>query len=262
MTYLRGTEKQSIMQQKSINRRFPVLLAFLLAASVCFGATGRRHRIYEAYVNGNRTQWIQVVGEMERSTEPKTLLWKLELTEYYYGMVGYYIGAKRNDLAAPILLKASALVESALREHPGNATAMAFKGSLTAYKISLNRYKVMVLGRESLKWMEKSLNADPENVQALFDRGNAYVHAPALFGGDVEQGILMYRKALSLLEKRNLTEENWLYLHLLVTTADACKRASHPEKARPYYDRALQVEPRFRLVKDVLLPALDNLTRS
>jgi hypothetical protein len=53
-----------------------------------------------------------------------------------------------------------------------------------------------------------------------------------------------------------------LYLHLLVTTADACKRAGHPEKARPYYDRALQVEPRFRLVKDVLLPALDNLTRS
>lgn len=262
MVYLRPTEKQSIMQQKSFNRRFPVLLAFLLAASVSFGATGRRHRIYEAYVNGNRAQWIQVVGEMERSAEPKTLLWKLELTEYYYGMVGYYIGTKRNDLAAPILQKAYTLVESVLRDHPGNATAMAYKGSLTAFKISLNRYKVMVLGRESLKWLERSLDADPENVQALFDRGNAYVHAPVLFGGDVEQGILMFRKAMSLLEKRNLTEDNWLYLHLLVTTADACKRAGHPEKARPYYERALQVEPRFRLVKEGLLPALDRLTTS
>lgn len=238
------------------------MLFTLLITGICLGAPTRKQRIYEAYINGNRAQWIQVVNEMERSSEPKTLSWKLELTEYYYGMVGYYIGMKRNDLAAPILTKSNALVESVLREHPGNATAMAYKGSLTAFKISLNRMKVMILGKESLKWMEKSLTADPDNVQALFDRGNAYVHAPVLFGGDVEQGILMYRKAMSLIEKRNQLKDNWLYLHLLVTTADACKRSGHPEKARPYYERALQVEPRFRLVKEVLLPTLDNLTKS
>lgn len=250
------------MKQKSTNIRCVSILAFLLAASVCYGATSRKHLIYEAYVNGNRNQWIQVVHDMEHSTEPKTLSWKLELTEYYYGMVGYYIGIKRNDLAAPVLAKGNALVESVLRDYPGNATAMAYKGSLTAFKITLNRMKVMVLGRESLKWMEKSLEADPDNVQALIDRGNAYVHAPVIFGGNVEQGILMYRKALSHMEKRNLLNDNWVYLHLLVTTADACKRAGHPEKAKPYYERALQVEPRFRLVREVLLPALSSPTKS
>jgi tetratricopeptide (TPR) repeat protein len=260
LEYLRPTEKQSIMQQKSTNLRRLFLLSFLFAASISFGATSRRHLIYEAYINGNRAQWIQVVNEMEHSTEPKTLSWKLELAEYYYGMVGYYIGMKRNDLAAPILAKGNALIDGVLKEHPGNATALAFKGSLTAFKISLNRYKVMVLGRESLKWMEKSLASDPDNVQALFDRGNAYVHAPAIFGGDPEQGILMYRKAMSLIEKRNQLTDNWLYLHLLVTTADACNRTGHPEKARPYYERALQVEPRFRFVRETLLPALNKIS--
>lgn len=250
------------MQQKSTKRRCLSLLVFLLTASFSFGATSRKHLIYEAYVNGNRNQWLQVVTEMEHSAEPKTVAWKLELTEYYYGMVGYYIGIKRNDLAAPVLAKGNALVESVLRDHPGNATAMAYKGSLTAFKITLNRMKVMALGRESLKWMEKSLATEPDNVQALIDRGNAYVHAPVLFGGDVEQGIRMYRKAMSQLEKRNQLSDNWVYLHLLVTTADACKKAGHPEKAKPYYERALQVEPRFHLVKDVLLPALNKTTKS
>lgn len=258
MEYLRPTEKQSIMQQKSTKLRFIIFLAFLLAASLSFGATNRRHLIYDAYISGNRAQWVQVVHEMERSTETKTVSWKLELVEYYYGIVGYYIGIKRNDLAAPVLNKANTLIDGILKEHPGNATAMAFKGSLTAFKISLNRYKVMVLGRESLKWLEKSLTAEPENIQALFDRGNAYVHAPVIFGGDPEQGILMFRKAMVLMEKRNQTTENWFYLHLLITTADACKRSGHPEKGRPYYERALQVEPRFRFVKETLLPALDK----
>ena len=241
--------------QNSKRSLFLILLTVLLCP---LQAQTRKHQIYEAYISGNRAQWIQVVNEMEHSTEPKTLSWKLELAEYYYGMIGYYIGTKRNDLAAPVLIKANALIDGVLKEHTNNSTAMAFKGSLTAFKINFNRYKAMILGMESLKWMDKSLAADPNNIQALFDRGNAYVHAPAIFGGNPEQGILMYRKAISTLEKRNQTTDNWLYLHLLVTTADACKRTGHPEKARPYYERALQVEPRFRFVRETLLPALDK----
>lgn len=247
-----------LLQNSVSHRQMLTLLVLFIFLFPIQAQTTRKHRIYDAYVSGNRAQWIQVVNEMEHSTEPKTLSWKLELAEYYYGMIGYFIGMKKNDQAAPILAKGNALIDGVLKDHPNNATALAYKGSMTAFKISLNRYKVMVLGRESLKWMEKSLASDPENVQALFDRGNAYVHAPVLFGGDPAQGILLFRKAMALLEKRNQTSENWLYLHLLVTTADACKRSGQPEKARPYYERALQVEPRFRFIKETLLPALDK----
>jgi tetratricopeptide (TPR) repeat protein len=257
MKYLRPTEKQSIMQQKSINLRCIILFALWMASSVSFGAANRRHLIYEAYVSANRAQWVQVVADMERSTEPKTLSWKLELTEYYYGMAGYYIGVKKKDLAAVVIVKGNALLDGLLKEHPNNATAMAYKGAFTAFKINLNRLKVMSLGMESLSWVEKALKAEPDNVQALADRGNAYVHAPVIFGGNPEQGIQMYRKGLSLLEKRNQAIGNWFYLHLLVSIADAYKRVGQPDKARPYYERALQVEPHFRLVREVLLPALD-----
>lgn len=248
--YLRSRFFNQPFMKSLFHRRHLWLCLLMSLLLTPIAAQNRRHRIYEAYVNGNRSQWLQVINDMEHSSEPKTLSFKLELVEYYYGMVGYHIGMKRNDLAAPLLAKGNTLVENILKDYPSNATALAYKGSFTAFKISLNRYKVMVLGSESLKWMEKSLAADPDNIQGLFDRGNAYVHAPALFGGDVEQGIMMYRKAMSLMEKRNMIAENWLYLHLLATTADACKRGGHPEKAKPYYDRIQQVEPRFRLVKN------------
>lgn len=239
--------------------RVLVLLFFsLIYLTATYAQDSRKHRIYEAYIHSNRTQWVQVVSDMERSTELKTLAWKLELAEYYYGMAGYYIGIKRKDLAEIIIDKGNTLVDGILKEHPSNATAMAFKGSLTAFKINLNRYKMLKLGKESMLWMEKALKTDPNNVQGLADRGNAYVHAPALFGGDPELGIQMYKKGLALLEKRNLANGNWFYLNLLITTAGAYKRIGQLDKARFYYEKTLQVEPRFRYVKETLLPALDK----
>lgn len=239
-------------------RVFVLLIFSLTYVTTTNAEDSRKHRIYEAYIHSNRTQWVQVVSDMERSTEPKTLAWKLELAEYYYGMAGYYIGVKRKDLAEIIIEKGNVLIDGILKDNPGNATAMAFKGSMTAFKINLNRYKVLVLGRESMLWMEKALKTDPNNVQALADRGNAYVHAPALFGGDPEMGIQLYKKGLALLEKRNLANGNWFYLNLLVTTAGAYKRMGQLDKARFYYDKALQTEPRFRYVKETLLPRLDK----
>lgn len=241
----------------SAQPRLFVLILFMLSFLLTIQAqNSRKHRIYDAYVLANRSQWIQVISDMERATDQKTLSWKLELAEYYYGMAGFYIGIKRKDLAETIIEKGDVLVDGILKEHPTNATAMAFKGSMTAFKISLTRYKVLVLGKESLQWMEKAMKTDPNNVQALADRGNAYVHAPALFGGDPELGIQLFKKSLSLLEKRNQASGNWFYLNLLVTTGEAYKRIGQLDKARVYYEKALQVEPRFRYVRETLLPAL------
>ncbi len=237
-------------------RTFALLVFFSFFLFPLQAQNSRRHRIYDAYINVNRTQWVQVISEMEHSNEPKTVAWKLELTEYYYGMAGYYLGVKKKDLAAVVIAKGNTLIDGLLKEQPNNATAMAFKGAFTAFKINLNRLKVMSLGKESLHWMEKALTAEPDNVQALADRGNAYVHAPVIFGGDPEQGIQMFRKSLSLLEKRNQAAGNWFYLHLLVCTADSYKKNDQLDKAKLYYERALQVEPRFRLVRETLLPAL------
>lgn len=256
--YLRATEKQSIMQQKSTKLRCLGLIISFLAMGFSLGATTRRQLVYEAYVSGNRAQWIQVVRDMERSTENKTQAWRLELAEYYYGLSGYYISAKKNELAAETIQKGEALVNRILKDDPDNATAMSYKSALTAFKINLNRLKVFVLGRESLKWLDKALAADPDNIQALVDRGNALIHAPVIFGGDPDKGINMFRRGLSLMEKKNLVAGNWFYLQVLIATADAYKRTGHPEKARPFYERALAVEPRFRLVRDYLLPALDK----
>jgi tetratricopeptide (TPR) repeat protein len=248
----------SFVKQNSTIFRWTLLVFALLTCSLSQGASTRKQRIYEAYISGNRALWVQVVQEMERSTEPKTLAWRLELAEYYYGLSGYYISAKKNDLAAATIEKGEALVNKILREYPDNATALSYKSALTAFKINLNRLKVLILGRESLKWLDKASAADPDNIQVLIDRGNALIHAPVIFGGDPEKGVQLYKRGLALMEKRNLAAGNWFYLQVLIATADAYKRMGHTEKARPVYLHALEVEPRFRMVKEFLLPALDK----
>jgi len=245
----------SILSKKIGAKNFSFFV-FLVLPSLIFASN--RNRMYDAYVSGNRTVWIEIVDEMEHSDEIKTLPGKLELIEYYYGMSGYYIGMKKFDLATISINKGEALVDNTLIDNPLNATAMAFKGSFTAFKINLNRLKVLFLGKESLKWLDKALEIDPDNVQALANRGNALIHAPAIFGGDPAKGILMFRKSLALMEKRNQAVGNWFYLHMLITTADAYIRTEQPDKARLYYERALKVEPNFSRVKEKLLPALDK----
>lgn len=63
-------------------RTFLILVLFVLILFPLQAQTNRRHRMYDAYVSGNRAKWVQIVHEMEHSSEPKSLAWKLELAEY------------------------------------------------------------------------------------------------------------------------------------------------------------------------------------
>lgn len=230
-------------------------LLFLVSSQVIhanYSAEERKQIVYNSYVSANMTGWENVIKEMERSRGGVSN--KLELAEYYYGFTAYCIGKKRKEEALITLRKGSALCDQILKLDPKNATAMAFKGAFVAFEISINKFKIIVLGRESMKWLNKAIETNPDNIQALTDRANAYFHAPSMFGGDINKSLAYYEKALKSLEKNNLTKNNWQYLNLYVYIANVYIKLDKKDKAKAVYKTALQKEPNFKWVSELLLP--------
>ena len=228
-----------------------IIISFTIQANF-----NRRKDIYEAFVRGDMNKWMSIITEMEKTPGSWTKDQKLELTEYYYGLAAYHIGEKNYKSAKIIINKADVILDQLLKSDPKNATILAYKGSFTAYKISLDKIKVVVLGKESLKYLNEAYKYDPNNIQALTDKGHALFNAPKLFGGDKNEAIIFFLKSIALLEKNNLSSQNWFYLNNIVQAAKAYTETGQFEKAKQLYLKLLQKEPNFGWVKNELYPEL------
>lgn len=216
----------------------------------------RQKEIYNAFVKGDMIKWMYIITEMEKTPGIRTKEQKLELTEYYYGLAAYQISKKNYKSAKITINKADVILDQMLKADKKNATVLAYKGSFTAYKISLDKIKVIVLGKESMKYLDEAYMFDPNNIQALTDKGHAFFNAPKLFGGDKNEAIKFFLKSIDLLEKNNLTSQNWIYLNNIIQTAKAYTEIGQLEKARQLYLKVLQKEPNFGWVKNELYPEL------
>jgi len=233
-----------------------LLPLFLLLPIVCMSEPSRRQQIYDAYVSGNMDKWVSIVQEIEKDESIRTVSQKLELVEYYYGLAPFYIDTKNEKMARATIVKANILLDKLLKIAPKNPTVQAFKGAFIGLSISLDKLKVLTLGPESLKHINLAYGIDPSNIQALTDKANAYFHAPRMFGGDKAEAIKLYQKSIVLMEKSNLSTNNWFYLNTLIILAKAYISIDQYNNAKLLYEKALRKEPDFIWVKKVLYPRL------
>ena len=160
-----------------------------------------------------------------------------------YQFIGYLLGSKQYAPIKKLTARGENLIAQVLYESPQNATAYSFKGSFLAFHVGINRYKAVFLGHESRKYVNKALELDPQNIQAIIDKGNQLFYAPEMLGGDKKEALTYFLKAANILEKKKETNENWVYLNLLTMIAFAYERTDHRNEARLTYEKILRNEP-------------------
>lgn len=249
-------------RQKYIYRSVTLLLTFLLitlpllleAQSINSQSTTHRKAIYDAYIAGQMDQWVPVMQEIENMPSLTTDK-KLELINYYYGYAGYLIDQKENKTAGNYVKKGEKLIDEILKENPKNASALAYKGSFISFKMFMNRIKAVALGPESMRYINRAYKTDPQNIQAIVDKGNLLYYAPVMFGGDKEEGLTFFEKAITQMEAtQGATVNNWFYLNLLTLLARHYEERKEYVKAGETYRKILRVEPNFTWVKNELYP--------
>ncbi|MDD4921439.1 MAG: tetratricopeptide repeat protein [Bacteroidales bacterium] len=239
-----------------------ILFQFLILSTLCVAETSRHKQIYQAYISGNINQWISVVKEMESGENIRTVSQKLELIEYYYGLSGFYIGQNNLKMVKITIDKADIILNKLMKEAPNTASVYSYKGSLTAFRIALNKYKAITLGAECLKYIDRGYQMDTSDIQAITDKANALQNAPRLFGGNKTEAIRLFQKSILLMEKTDRATDNWFYLNTLAQLAQAYVSINQPDKAKLTYEKALRKEPDFLWVKNKMYPDLLLLIKS
>ncbi|MCD8179754.1 MAG: hypothetical protein LUE98_21080 [Tannerellaceae bacterium] len=212
---------------------------------------GYASRIYEAFLAGDMTEWISVMEDMEHSDKADTAHW-LELTGYYYGWVGYLINSGQSAQAKEYIKRGEAIIDRILSTEPENAQALSFKGTFIVFRLSLAKLKAVVLGPQSMKYINKGYAINPQQYQIMADKANLLYYAPPVFGGNKEEALHLYHESIRTMEKEGREYPNWFYLSLQNSLAEMYEKRGETEIARQLYIKLLDKEPRYLQVREKL----------
>lgn len=229
-----------------------MIVNFIISLTTVFTLQQFDESIYKAYVSGDTELWEKtlVKGTGAFSIENKDAIYKLSLG--YYGLIGNYLTAGKEDEAEKHLDFIEQIVKKMLDRNPKSSRFNALRGALYAFEINLSTYKAMFLGPKSQTYIEKAVELDPRNPQAWVEYGNMLYYMPSIFGGDKRKGIEAYQKAILLFEKKNELDYCWLYLNTIVGLGQWYYDNGEPRKSLECYQKVLTKEPDFKWVKKLM----------
>ena len=241
-------------RQKYISRSVIIISTLLLSMQLCYSQSPYRDSIYEAYSRGKMDIWYQLMDTCQKNINPKNLEEQLELISYYYGYTAWLINAEKYDTAKDYIDKSEEIIDALLEESPENATLHAYKGAYIAFTIGISNLKAIYLGRRSIKYIDKSLELDPENIQGNIEKGNSLFYCPPVFGGDKNEAIEYYLKAVKIFEEQGLVVNNWMYINTMTALGQAYEATDQIKLAKVCYEKIIRIFPNFMWVEDELYP--------
>ena len=240
----------------SIHTKLLTLILLLTMSSAAFSESPYNKNIYSAFITHDMAKWENVIRTIESTNDTNTVDKKLELINYYYGYIGWLIGQKQFSKAEKYIPRGEKLIRQVLSTCPKNATAYSFKGSFLGFKIGIDKYKAVFLSADSKNCINKALQLDPQNLQALIDKGNLLYYAPRIFGGNKREALNYFLKGEKLMESNKEVNENWVYLNLLTIIASVYEMTDNLDKAKLVYEKIMNNEPDIKWVRDGLYPNL------
>jgi tetratricopeptide (TPR) repeat protein len=234
--------------------RYKFFLSFFLLLSHNLLPQSVNIRTYKSFISGNRHAWLNEI-KIHESQKLSNLNLKFERIELYYVYTGFLLADKNYSEASKYIQKADVLINDIIKFEPKNASALAFKGSFTGFKIPMNRLKILQLGNESFRNLHLAYHFDPDNLQVLTDLGSALFFTPRIFGGDKMLSIQYFEKAVKIIESSQSTLYNWKYMNILTLLANSYEKTDQVKNADLTYQKILKIEPDYLRVKNLLYPA-------
>lgn len=239
---------------KYITRVVIVMITLLLSMQLGFSQSTYRDSIYKAYSRGKMDKWYELMHTCEKNVNQNNLEEQFELINYYYGYTAWLIGAEKYDSAKEYIDKSEEIIDKLLDESPENATLLAYKGAYIAFTIGISNLKAIYLGSKSTKYINKSLELDPESIQGNIEKGNSMYYRPSVFGGDKAEAIKYYVKAVKNFEKQGLVVNNWMYINTMTALGQAYEATDQIQLAKLCYEKIIRILPNFMWVEDELYP--------
>ncbi len=244
-----------------ITRVVFVMITLLLSTQLGFSQSTYSDSIYKAYSRGKMDKWLEIMNSCEKNVNQDNDEELLELISYYYGYTAWAIGAEKYDTAEKYIDKSEEIIDALLEKSPKNPTLLAYKGAYIAFTIGISKLKAIYLGPRSMKYINKSIELDPENIQGNIEKGNSMYYRPSAFGGDKSEAIEYYLKAVKSFEKQELVVNNWMYINTMTALGQAYEATDQIALAKLCYEKIIRIFPNFMWVEDELYPDLLKRTK-
>ncbi|MHA7060236.1 tetratricopeptide repeat protein [Aquimarina sp. M1] len=241
-------------RQKYITRSIIAIITLLFSIQLGFSQSPYRDPIYKAYSRGKMDKWLELMNSCEKNVNTNSFEEQLELISYYYGYTAWLIGAEKDDTAEEYIDKSEKIIDKLLEDSPENPTLLAYKGAYIAFTIGISNLKAIYLGRKSMRYIDKSIELDPENIQGNIEKGNSMYYRPSAFGGDKGEAIKYYEKAVKSFEKQGLVVNNWMYINTMTALGQAYEATDQIQRAKVCYEKIIRIFPNFMWVEDELYP--------
>ncbi len=186
-----------------------------------------------------------------------------QLGHYYLGLAGYRLAnlgpeEDRRTIRRHINAAIDHL-ETAVELDPDSAESLALLGGAYGIKIAVYPLTAMTLGPKNQRVRERARELAPDNPRVVLLDAISYFNTPGAFGGDKEKALELALHSADLFTAEEVDdprlprwgrEEVWAWIGIIQTDA------GRDEEARAAYERALEINPDYSWVRDVLLPDL------
>lgn len=194
-----------------------------------------------------------------RATEGQA---RTALAHYYVGLARYRAANLVQDDEDQTLRYVNDAInhlQKATELKPDLADARALLSGLYGLKIGLKPFKAMSLGPKSNRAMERAKELAPNNPRVVLIDGTGDYFKPGMFGGDKERALEKFERAAQLAEQEQVDDPllpSWGHAEACAWIGYAHMEAGRTKEARQAFEHALEINPDYGWVKEVLLPKL------
>ncbi len=181
------------------------------------------------------------------------------LAHYYAALADYRLLYAPDRPAEKVDLLNDAIdhLEKATAQDEGFAEAHALLSSMLGQKAGEQWYKAMFLGPKADDAMERAKTLAPENPRVVLLEAIGTFNKPGMFGGDKEAALDGFQEATRLFEQETVSDPlapSWGHEEAYAWIGLAHMDANRPEEARQAFEQALEINPDYGWVENVLMP--------
>lgn len=247
--------------------RLPVLVFFFASApdsglalqDLAPGELAGRLRagVEEAVIAGDEEGLSEMVTLARRAV---TAFPEHGLLHHYLGYTLYRLGTLRFDSdpnrALATLFESESALLRAIELGP-IPESYALMSSVLGRQI-VSDETAMNLSMRARSQMDRALAAGPRNPRVKVLEGIRAFHTPSMYGGGYDIALDRFLAAAALFEEDEPAPPlpAWGHAEAYAWLGQTYAELKRPEEARAAYERALEIEPSYAWVRDVLLPAL------
>lgn len=144
-----------------------------------------------------------------------------------------------------------------LEDDADDVEAMVLLSVVLSDRAGKSVFKRVALGRRAFNLAARAIELAPDNPRAGLQRGKIILYAPAMVGGGPTNAIRLFERSLAAFEKADDRWPNWGLLDTLGWYGRALADDERLDEARAAFQKALDIEPEARWIRDELIPELE-----